>query len=305
MAGLIWQLLGVPTVYVEPFFGSGAVFLSRPAGQPRHEIINDADGFVANFWRAVKCDPAAVARHADHPIHELDLLARNRWLCDHRRKPRFLARMAGDAEYFDARIAGRWAWCLSAWIGSGCCEGEWSGDAAASDCAALKKPRLVPNGIQAASRRNRLPEVFADLGERLREAIVLCGDWSRCFCPTLFNKPCLGIFLDPPYDHGTGRDATLYRVEKSTTADVQAFCLEHGQRPNVRIVLAGFDGEYRLPGWQVIGWSRPATYLSTEQGLGNCGRERLWISPHCLPIRIPRAARGHAKSAIWRCRSAR
>ena len=48
----VWAALGDPENYVEPFFGSGAMLLSRPnvAGI---ETVNDLNGFVANFWRAV------------------------------------------------------------------------------------------------------------------------------------------------------------------------------------------------------------------------------------------------------------
>lgn len=42
--------------YVEPFFGSGAVFFAKPPSQI--EIINDLDGEVVNFFRVVRdqCD---------------------------------------------------------------------------------------------------------------------------------------------------------------------------------------------------------------------------------------------------------
>mgnify|MGYP001767476450 FL=1 len=46
----------------------------------RTETINDLDGFVANFWRAVAADPDAVAHCADWPRIEADLEARHAWL---------------------------------------------------------------------------------------------------------------------------------------------------------------------------------------------------------------------------------
>ena len=42
--------------YVEPFAGSAAMLLGAPEGN-RVETINDFDGFVANFWRAIAHDP--------------------------------------------------------------------------------------------------------------------------------------------------------------------------------------------------------------------------------------------------------
>ena len=69
MAHVVWAALGDVAHYVEPFFGSGAVMLNRPHS-PNCETINDADGLLANFWRAIQHDPAEVARHADNPVNE-------------------------------------------------------------------------------------------------------------------------------------------------------------------------------------------------------------------------------------------
>jgi len=38
--------------YVEPFFGGGAVFFAKPRSE--HEVINDIDGRITNFYRVVK-----------------------------------------------------------------------------------------------------------------------------------------------------------------------------------------------------------------------------------------------------------
>jgi hypothetical protein len=75
-AETVWQAFGVVDNYVEPFAGSAAMLLGAPDGE-RVETINDADGFVANFWRAISYDPAAVAHHADWPCNEIDLFARH------------------------------------------------------------------------------------------------------------------------------------------------------------------------------------------------------------------------------------
>ena len=76
IAALVWSRFGAVDNYVEPFFGSGAVLLGRPHPQGL-ETINDADGYVANFWRAIQREPDAVARWADQPVNENDLHARH------------------------------------------------------------------------------------------------------------------------------------------------------------------------------------------------------------------------------------
>jgi hypothetical protein len=67
--------------YVEPFAGSLAVLLGRPAKHAaKIETVNDLDGFVANFWRSVAADPETTAAYADWPIIEADLNARHAYL---------------------------------------------------------------------------------------------------------------------------------------------------------------------------------------------------------------------------------
>ncbi len=121
VADVVWKRFGDVPNYVEPFFGSGAVLLGRPH-EPKTETINDLDGFVANFWRAVQRDPEAVAKAADNPPNELDLTARHVWLVSEGKAR--IARLAGDPDFYDAKVAGWWCWGLCCWIGSGWCTGQ-------------------------------------------------------------------------------------------------------------------------------------------------------------------------------------
>lgn len=123
----VWAALGDCDNYVEPFAGSLAVLLERPHdlhdGTRRAETVNDADGMIANFWRALAHDPEAVAYHCDYPVNETDLLARHLWLVNTGRS-RLLEGMEADPEFYDAQVAGWWVWGINAWIGSGWCSGE-------------------------------------------------------------------------------------------------------------------------------------------------------------------------------------
>lgn len=118
VAHLVWAALGKPRVYVEPFFGSGAVLLSRPSA-PEIETVNDVDGLLVHFWRALRTAPAEVARHADYPVSELCLHARHRELV--RRAAEVKARLEEDPRWCDPEIAGWWVNGLSQWIGGGWC----------------------------------------------------------------------------------------------------------------------------------------------------------------------------------------
>ena len=120
---MIWRALGNVDHYVEPFAGSAAVLLARPH-VGRCETINDADGMVSNFWRAVRSQPDAVAAHADWPVVEADLHARHLWLIG--RRESLTERLVADPEWCDAKVAGWWVWGLCAWIGPDWCADKTS-----------------------------------------------------------------------------------------------------------------------------------------------------------------------------------
>ena len=93
-------------------------------------IETDTHTFIAeglashncNFWRAVKLRPEKTAEHADNPVNENDLHARHAWLVG--QKEALSARLEGDPEWCDPKVAGWWVWGMSCWIGSGFCSGR-------------------------------------------------------------------------------------------------------------------------------------------------------------------------------------
>lgn len=123
VADQVWQALGDVDHYAEPFAGSLAVLLERPTWHKgTTETINDADQYVANFWRALAYDADGVASHADWPVNEADLFARHLWLVNEGKR-QMIEGMEADPEWYDAKIAGWWCWGVCSWIGSGWCSG--------------------------------------------------------------------------------------------------------------------------------------------------------------------------------------
>ena len=125
-APYVWEALGDVDHYVEPFAGSLAVLLRRPhtANRTYHsETVNDLDGLLCNAWRAIARDPDAVAEAASWPVCEADLHARHLALLAWRAAGN-AERLMADPEYYDARMAGWWAWGQSCWIGAGWCSGR-------------------------------------------------------------------------------------------------------------------------------------------------------------------------------------
>jgi hypothetical protein len=124
------------------------------------------------------------------------------------------------------------------------------------------------------------------LAERLRRVRVCCGDWSRVCGPTPTVKQGLtGVFLDPPYSDEAARTGDLYAVDSGTVAhDVRAWALAHGDDPDLRIALCGYQDEHAMPaGWVSVRWKAHGGYGSQGQGRGraNAAREVVWFSRHC------------------------
>ena len=126
IAATIWQALGNPPNYVEPFFGGGATLLQRPDyNEVEHtETINDLDCNVANFWRCLQSDPEQLAAWADWPVSETDLHARHQWLVNRTwgACSEFREAMTSDPDHCDFKQAGWWVWGICQWIGSGWCD---------------------------------------------------------------------------------------------------------------------------------------------------------------------------------------
>lgn len=142
------------------------------------------------------------------------------------------------------------------------------------------------NGVDAPP----CSEWFGILQARLRRVRVACGDWKRVLGPSVLGKgknvggrrPC-AVFLDPPYKHEM-RDSGLYSEDEvGVSGQVCQWALEHGNDPDIRIALCGYEGEHKMPDdWTVYQWKGSRGYSSEKNS--NRNLERIWFSPHCLPI---------------------
>ena len=308
VAGLVWERLGNPKNYIEPFFGSGAVLLARPSThfghEARTETVNDLDGMLANLWRAMKIDPEATAHYADWPVNENDLIARHVWLVG--QKESLQTQLEADPEFYDPKIAGWWVWGVSCWIKSSFCsaDGPWVlrdgrlvlGDGGRGVNRKLphlghggrgvnrQLPHLGHGGAGVNQQNAKLTDYFARLAERLKNVRVCCGDWSRVCSdsPTIHAGTPVGVFLDPPY--GDGRD--VYGSDmKHVAAEVAEWAIERGNDARFRIAYCGYEGTVTFPdSWECVPWKATGGFSRVNKAgsNGNERRERIWFSPHCV-----------------------
>lgn len=169
----VWAAFGTVQNYVEPFFGSGAMLLGAPDGK-RVETVNDFDGMVANFWRAIAADPEAVAHHADWQCNEIDLFARHSWLV--RQIDALRSNLEAAPDFYDAKIAGWWCWGACNWIGSGWCAGDgpWvhDGDKMVKRSGEGGVCRQLPHLSNAGQGINRKLPHLGDAGQGINRTTV-------------------------------------------------------------------------------------------------------------------------------------
>jgi hypothetical protein len=300
----IWQALGDPSGYVEPFAGSAAVLLARPAFTGRRvETLNDADGWLINTWRAIQLSPDAVAAAAWGPVSEIDYHARLAWLQE-RRAPDLVAWLEGDPEAHDAKAAGWWLYVLACGIGDPFGPGPWrvvDGHLRKVGNAGQGVNRKLPHLGDAGQGVNReLPHLgdagqgqlrayMQTLADRLHRVRITCGSWERVVKPSVTRSGTGGdgsraIFLDPPY--ATSGDLYAHAGGDVAIA-VREWCMSAPRE--LRIILCGYDDEHDpllSHGWTVTeGKAGGGAGYSTNSFNGR--RERLWLSPACIGIEQP------------------
>src|SRR3990167_978022 len=185
IASDLWERLGTPKQYIEPFCGSAAVLLAAPR-IAELEVVNDASGFIANFWRATKHQAPQVAEWADYPVSHIDLGARHIWLMAQRER---LGASLHDQDWpGDAKVAGWWLWGQCCWIGSGWC--EWGGQIPHAGNAGMGVQAIgqIPHAGNAGRGADALLTSCGRtawawlhrIADRLERVRVVHGDWSRC-----------------------------------------------------------------------------------------------------------------------------
>lgn len=274
VAGEVWKRFGDVNNYIEPFCGSMALLLHKDE-PTKYELVNDIDGLLTNFWRAIKFDPEGVADLAEVPSTEIDMMARHNWVAARKDN---ITKMQEDPSFYDVEAAAYWVYVRSSMIGQ---RSIFDTD------IGMRVPRLSsPAGIHAGSRRGELVSVFHALSNRLRKVTICCGQWNRLLTNDPIKNAAVpaAIFLDPPYQAGEF-DVGVYEHCNDVFTEVRDWCIKNGNDPDLRIALCGYGGNEMPENWVEYSWSTAGGMgrLSDEgRGRDNASRERIWFSPHCV-----------------------
>lgn len=258
-ASEIVALMPEHRVYIEPFFGSGAVFFAKQPAQ--HEILNDKDQAVVTFFRVLRDQPGELARVCSLTPH-----ARDEW-----------TRADLDADMPDMELA-RQLFCrvTQSFAKTGGRKTGWS--------VTTARTQSVP-----ASNRARIAR-FAACADRLGEATI-----ENCDAADLVRRLATAdavIYADPPYLAETRRSRKNgavcedYRVDMGDTESHEDLA-DALTATTATVFISGYHSplyDRLYDGWDRLEWRTHAhgsNALTTERG---ARIEVLWSN---RPIRRP------------------
>ena len=241
-----WVLDNMPPHegYLEPYFGSGAVFFGKPKS-PR-EVINDLDGDVVNFFRVCRKNPDALAR----------TLSLTPWAREEYQQA--IDGPAADAVERARRFVVRY------WMSYGSCPRPGSGWRHTTG-------KRHHTGPDYPMQWQHLPDLVQQAADRLLAAQI--ENKPAVEVIAAHNGPDVLIYADPPYLPGTRASKDLYTCEmvEADHEEMLRVLLAH----TGMVMLSGYDNAmYRdyLAGWDV------QTARSRADG-GGKRTECLWRNP--------------------------
>lgn len=227
--------------YLEPFFGSGAVFFRKPPS--RIETINDIDGEVVNLFRCIRENPSKLEQ-----LIATTPYARSEY------QDAFIERKITEPYERARRLL------LQTWQGHGFrayCRSGWKNDIAGREYA------------YAVQYWNRLPAWISQVCERLKEAQIECMPAVDLI--QRFNRPNVLIYADPPYLLSTRKMKKQYANEMTDQDHKQLLGALKAHRGPV--LLSGYASE--LYDSSLATWRRYTLETTAEKGMHRT--EVLWV----------------------------
>lgn len=233
IANEIIDLMPKHKIYVEPFFGSGAVFFTK--AKCNLEILNDLDSEIVNLFNCIRDNPEELSRMVQFTPYSREEYNRSykRSGSDIERARQFLVRVnmarAGMQYYSSSwRHAGPV-------MGKRCSQrvtGEW----------------------------NRMPDRILESAARLKEAEI--ENTSAIELIKKYNQPECLLYVDPPYLLSTRKQR--YYNEEMTEEKEHEELIDVLKQHKGPVLLSGYDSE--LYNKLLVGWNKREIKSQAEQG---------------------------------------
>lgn len=244
-----WIIRNMPDhkSYLEPFFGSGAVFFSKPPS--RIETINDIDCDIVNLFRCVREDAERLCRLVDATPY-----SRREYLDCFTRE---------DTEPFERART----YLIKCWQGHGfrvAYRSGWKNDVSGREYA------------YAVKYWNELPDWIQGIVRRLKQAQVECSPARELI--QRFHSPAVLIYADPPYLLSTRKNKRAYAHEM--TVDDHAELIATLKQHPGPVMLSGYENDLYndlLEGWRKI-------QIATTAEKGKHRIETLWMNYDLPPL---------------------
>lgn len=226
-------------VYLEPFFGSGAVFFNK---QPAYiETINDIDGNIVNLFRVCREHPEELSR-----LINLTPFAREEFqncyeIENENEIERARRTLVRYHQSFGACNSSRNSW----------------------------RNVQTHGGSRCATMWNDLPDIIVNCCERLKNAQIEQTDAITLI--ERYNNPNTLIYCDPPYLQNL-RKKNMYAHEIRDAYHVQL--LEVLKNSQSKIVLSGYDNE--MYNEALTDWHTDEKETTVQMGLHRT--EKLWMN---------------------------
>lgn len=245
LAEWIISLMPPHKSYLEPFFGSGAVFFKK---QPsRIETINDLDGEIVNLFQCIREEPHKLARAvAMTPYSREEYERAWSW---HKS-----GQQAEGIEAARLTLARYWQTHGSSTV----YKGGWKNDRAGREYA------------YAARYWRQLPLWIENAAVRLQEAQIEQAPAVEVI--RRFQHPDVLIYADPPYLLST-RKGKQYNEEMVTDAQHIELLAALKEHPGP-VILSGYDN--KLYDWHLQGWTKLHKQSQAEGGAVRT--ETVWLN---------------------------
>lgn len=227
-------------VYLEPFFGSGAVFFNKEPA--RIETVNDLDDNVVNYFNVLRNNPDAL-------IAALKLTPYSR-----EEYNRSFDMSENDSDVEKAR-----KFAIKCWMGFGC-------------------SNLYRNGFRSSqqSKSPRTTKEWIEFPDRLYAAAMRLKEAQIEKLPAVelikrYDTADVFIYADPPYLRGIRKDY-IYRHEMSDEEHIELL----GALKNHpgKVMISGYENE--LYNDILSGWHKAQKNTQADGGVARI--ETLWMN---------------------------